>query len=419
MADSIRNGGRLRFKLGIAATHPIQYQAPWFRALDSHPDLDVHVFFGHRPSPAEQGAAGFGVAFDWDTPILEGYRYRFLRNVAAKPGLDHFFGTDTPEIAEIVRRERFDAVIVLGWHLKTSWQGIVACWRTGTPVMVRSDSHLKTQRSALKRAAKAFVYRRLIPRFDACLAVGKWSKEYFLRYGAREDRVFCVPHAVDEERLGQQFLDAQRGRTVLRQAWGLRPDSIVYLFSGRFIAKKRPFDFIRAVALAAKRVPNVQGLMVGDGPMRQECETLISELGAPIRCVGFLNQSRIVEGYVAADMLVLASDGGETWGLVANEAMFCHRPCIVSDQVGCGADLVISGVTGDSFPCGDIGALANLLVRYADGNRLEIMGEHARRRVERYSIHEATTGTLRALAAVTNANGVNLAPSFTGSSFRE
>src|SRR5206468_2285855 len=98
------------------------------------------------------------------------------------------------------------------------------------------------------------------------------------------------------------------------------------------------------------RDARVVGLMVGDGPLRDQCESLVEDTDVPIRFTGFLNQSEIVQAYLAADALVLPSDGEETWGLVVNEAMSCGRPCIVSDCVGCGPDLVAPGTTGFVFP---------------------------------------------------------------------
>src|SRR5437660_6507807 len=91
----------MRFRLAIVATHPIQYQAPWFKALASHAKVDLEVFFGHFATPKEQADAGFGVKFEWDTPLFDGYRYRFLKNVAAQPGPNRFAGIDTPEIATL------------------------------------------------------------------------------------------------------------------------------------------------------------------------------------------------------------------------------------------------------------------------------------------------------------------------------
>src|SRR5712691_13444340 len=114
-------------RLGVLTSHPIQYQAPWFRELANATDL--HVFFAHRQTAAEQ--AGFGAAFDWDLDLLAGYPHTFLRNVAQNPSVNHFFGCNTPEIREIIGTKRFDAFIVTGWSLKSYWQAIRACRRAG------------------------------------------------------------------------------------------------------------------------------------------------------------------------------------------------------------------------------------------------------------------------------------------------
>ena len=50
---------------------------------------------------------------------------------------------------------------------------------------------------------------------------------------------------------------------------------------------------------------------------------------------GFRNQSELPRYLAAADVLVLPSDAGETWGLVVNEAMACGLPAIVSRAAGC------------------------------------------------------------------------------------
>src|ERR1700741_3485834 len=71
-----------RTRLVILSTHPIQYHAPWFRAVAAESLLEVQVWFCHKASPREQADAGFGVEFDWDTSLLDGYEHRFLQNVS-------------------------------------------------------------------------------------------------------------------------------------------------------------------------------------------------------------------------------------------------------------------------------------------------------------------------------------------------
>jgi glycosyltransferase involved in cell wall biosynthesis len=387
-----------RTKLAVISTHPIQYHSAWFRALASRAGLDLHVYYCHEATPQEQASAGFGVEFVWDVPLLDGYPYSFLKNVAHSPGLGRFGGLDTPEIKGIIQRHECDAMLVNGWHYKSAWQAIWACWKSKVKVMVRGDSHLHTSRGIAKRAIKSLTYRRFIPRFDACLAAGKWSREYFLHYGARPERIFFVPHAVDNGRFQIEAQCLEPRRSQLRKEKDLHENAIVFMFSGKFIPKKRPMDFVFAIERAVRQNPQIQGLMVGDGPLRAHCEQLVRERRIPIRFTGFLNQSQIIEAYVVSDTLVLPSDGGETWGLVVNEAMACARTCIVSDRVGCGPDLVIPQKTGFIFPLGDVLALADSMLQFSvNPEGLTSMGIDARSRLKNYSVEKAVDGVIKSL----------------------
>lgn len=385
------------YRLAVLSTHPIQYHAPWFRGLAAHPDLDVHVYFCHKASPQEQARAGFGVEFDWDIDLLAGYPHSFLTNIANPAGHGRFGGFDTPEISEIIRTRQYDAVLVNGWNYKSAWQAIWAAWQSGVKVFARGDSHLHFDRSRSLKLTKLLAYRRFVPRFDACLAPGCWSREYFEYYGARPGSIFFVPHVIDavfiqgeNQRYGAQL-------SALRQAWNLQEESMVFLFVGKFTETKRPLDFVKAVNEAANREEGIEGLMVGDGPLRSACEQFVQSYNAPISFTGFLNQSEIIRAYVCGDVLVLPSVG-ETWGMVVNEAMACGRPALVSDRVGCGPDLIIPERTGLVFPHGDVPALAESMIKMAK-NRVQVaqMGRDAKERLQKHSLQAAVDGVLQAL----------------------
>ena len=388
-------------RLAILTTHPIQYHRPWFRSLASEPGLSIEVFYCHNATSREQADAGFGVEFDWDISLLEGYPHRFLRNVAKQPGIAGFSGLDTPEIADILAREHFDAVMINGWHYKSAWQTMRGCWKTQTPVMVRSDSHLHTERSGLKRAGKWPFYRWFVSKIDACLPVGTWSSDYFLHYGATEERVIIVPHVIDTDYFQSESKRLESGRSLLRAKWGLSDAAVVLLFAGKFTEKKRPLDFLNGLGQAKLLGAEVEGLMVGDGPLRATCEKLAREKNLPIRFAGFLNQSEITAAYVAADALVLPSNGGETWGLVVNEAMTCGVPCFVSDRVGCGPDMIRNGETGATFALGDINKIGNMLAEFAaNKERVSWMSERAREKAQQYTLDVAVERTIQAVEAV-------------------
>src|ERR1044072_846261 len=122
----------MAYKLGILVSHPIQYYAPWFRYLAER--MDIQVFYAHKQDAKGQSDAGFGVEFDWDIPLLEGYPYRWLKNVAKQPSIRSFAGLDTPELFDLIRPGSFDAFLLFGWNRKCSWQAIRACRKAKIPV---------------------------------------------------------------------------------------------------------------------------------------------------------------------------------------------------------------------------------------------------------------------------------------------
>jgi len=345
------------YKLGVLASHPIQYQAPLFRELAKR--CELRVYFAHRQTAEGQAQAGFGVAFDWDVDLLGGYPSELLDNRARRPDVGRFGGCDTPGIGTKIRDGGFDAFLVMGWYLKSYWQAVRACRRWGVPVLVRGDSQLGTPRGGLKRRVKALVYPRLLAQFDAHLYVGQRNRDYLRYYGVPADRLYFSPHFVDNRWFAERV--RQSDRTQVRAGLGVGPAERLVLFVGKLIEKKRPLDLVQALALLKHRGRGARGVFVGAGPLEDAVGEGIARAGAPAEVIGFRNQSALPALYAAADVLVLPSDGGETWGLVVNEALACGTPVVVSDAVGCAPDLVAEGITGAAYPVGDVQALADAI----------------------------------------------------------
>ncbi|MDP3620182.1 MAG: glycosyltransferase family 4 protein [Ramlibacter sp.] len=344
-------------KLGILASHPIQYQAPLFRELAKR--CELLVYYVQRQTPQAQGAAGFGVGFEWDVDLLSGYTYQFLDNVSAKPDTGTFFGCDTPGIAKEIQTGAFDAFLVMGWHLKSFWQAVRQCRRQGVPVMVRGDSQLASPRSRVKRAVKAVLYPWVIRQFDACLYVGQRNRAYLEHYGAQEHRLFFSPHCVDTEAFAAAAAKADRG--AVRAGWRLSEHDQAVLFAGKLVARKRPADLVQAVAQLRSEGRSVVIVWAGDGPERNALDFLAKSLHVPTVFLGFCNQTELPAIYRSADVLALPSDGSETWGLVVNEAMACGTPCVVSDACGCAPDMIPGKAGSGIFPLGDVAAFARAL----------------------------------------------------------
>jgi glycosyltransferase involved in cell wall biosynthesis len=343
-------------RLAVVASHPIQYHAPLFRELARR--LDLAVFYAHRATSSDQARAGFGVGFDWDVDLLSGYEHVFLHNVASQPGLDRFAGCDTPEIGARLAEGRINAVLLMGWHLKSYLQTGFAAKRLGLPLLVRGDSHLATPRPLFKRAAKAIAYPAFLRLFDAALYVGERSRAYWTHYRYPTPRLFFSPHCVDTEWFSARATEA--ARNTLRARLGLANETKVVLFSGKLVTFKRPLDLIYAVARLKSEGREMAVMVAGAGPLEGEMITGARKAGVSLHMLGFCNQTEMPAAYAAADVLALPS-GRETWGLVANEALACGRPVILSDAVGSAPDLAADRTAGRVFPVGDVAALAAAL----------------------------------------------------------
>jgi glycosyltransferase involved in cell wall biosynthesis len=239
------------------------------------------------------------------------------------------------------------------------------------------------------------------------MAVGQANRAFYLENGASPERIFDVPHFIDNHRFATAAAELRPQCENLRRGWGVPVDATCFLFSGKLIPKKHPLDLLHALGRAVQAGARAHVLVAGTGELLAPACELAKRERLPVTFTGFLNQTEIVRAYVAADCLVLPSDTGETWGLVVNEAMACGLPAIVSDQVGCGPDLIVAGETGAVFPMGDVAALANRLVEFAaNPARLPVLGERARQRVlADYSVERAVEGTLAAVRAVVKGDG--------------
>lgn len=349
-------------RIAAVISHPIQYYAPFFRQLAEH--VDLHVFYGQSVSPAQQAEAGFNVAFDWDVELLSGYEHSFIKNVSLAPNVARFNGCDTPEIGRLLREGKFDALLVVGWYLKCLVQATVAGKRLGLPVLVRGDSHLGMPRSTVKRLLKLCTFPIALRLFDAALYVGEKSRVYYRHFSYPEERLFFSPHCIDAGWFAAQA--TRKARAALRARLDIANDAKVALFAGKLIPFKRPLDLVAAAAQSKSQGRRIDVLVAGAGPLQSELMETAKQAGVSCHMLGFCNQSEMPAVYAAADVLALPSDGRETWGLVANEALACGRPIVLSDAVGAAPDLAADGTAGRMFRSGDIDALTAALADVID-----------------------------------------------------
>ena len=68
-------------------THPIQYFAPLYKFIESKNYFNQKIFFLSDHGVSGEFDKEFNSSFKWDIPILDGYKFEFLKNNSFNPGV--------------------------------------------------------------------------------------------------------------------------------------------------------------------------------------------------------------------------------------------------------------------------------------------------------------------------------------------
>jgi len=377
-----------KIKIAYFISHPIQYFSPLFREMAKEWDLTVYYF----SNVSVRGGIdkGFGTTVAWDIPILDGYQYRFLDNFSLDKSMDNrFLDAVNPGVFKALFKSKADVIMVNGWTYCSTLMVILFAKLLGKRVWLRADNPYNQEMRKSKRSLflKRFLLGKIFfPCFiDRYMYTGKESKKFFIYYGIKAFKLVYTPHAVDNDYFGN-FKAAKTNPEILKQQLSLPLSKKVILFTGKFIFKKRPMDLLAAYKQLNN--PAYCLVMVGDGELREEMERYIrTQQLENVILPGFINQKLILAYYKIADVFVMCSGLGETWGLSVNEAMNFAKPVVISDTCGCQADLVENGLNGYVYPERDVDAMARGLEKILGNESLcEQMGKASAEIILRFSI---------------------------------
>jgi glycosyltransferase involved in cell wall biosynthesis len=386
-------------RLGLFAASPVYYQAPLYRRIAADPRIDFTAIFA-----SDQGARRpFAIADDdeveWGVDPLAGYPSTFLRRAALNPSGGSVLALRDCDIVGRIRRERFDALWVHGYHTVTHVLAAMTQKAIRRAVLYREEQTLMTPRplwkTALKDVGLGWLFQESFGLF-----IGTANRRWFERWGMPADHLFHVPYAVDNEALRCTAFELGLRRHELRMEFALPTEAPVIVSVGRLVEKKQPIHLLRAFARVRSEQP-CSLLIVGSGPLKHEMRRVVASERIPdVVFAGFLDQTAVWRAYACADVFALVSSHDETWGLAVNEAMNFGLPIVVSDRVGSAYDLVQSDHNGFIVSHNDVDKLTSALHRLAASEDLRRrFGEASRAQIAPLTYDAAAAGLLAAIRA--------------------
>jgi glycosyltransferase involved in cell wall biosynthesis len=370
------------FNLTIITTHPIQYYAPFFQELAKEKKLNIKVFYTWGSKVLDDKFdPDFGKHIQWDIPLLEGYDYHFTKNIAKEPSSAHFKGIINPHLITEVEAEKPNAILIYGYayqsHLK-----LIRYFKGKVPIWFRGDSTLLDKTAGWKFFLKRLYLNWVYKHIDKALYVGQHNRDYFLKYGVKENQLVFLPHAIDNQRFAE---DRREEALNLRKKLGLKYSDILVLFAGKLEPKKNPEILLEA--FIELNMEKVHLLYVGNGFLEKGLKSKVeSKKLQNVYFMDFQNQAYMPVVYQACDLFCLPSKGpGETWGLAINEAMAAGKAVLVSDKAGCTKDLVKHKLNGLTFEAENLEDLKAKLEYQCIKKRLIDMGKESPELISNWS----------------------------------
>ena len=252
-----------------------------------------------------------------------------------------------PKLTSLIHTIKPHAVLstMTGTNLLT----VLACFwaRTRTRLVLREASSLVNTKSALKRWAMRWLYRRA----DGMVAVSEGVAQDLRELGLPDDCVHVIRNPVDVERL------RQLAATGLPAAMQGKAPYIVSL--GRLTEAKDFPTLLRAYAISALRGSHCL-IIVGEGEQRVNLENLVQDLGLMDRVLlaGAMDNPH---GVLARAALHVMSSRWEGYPNALLEALSLGVPVVSTDCPHGPREMLDGGRYGRLVPVGDVVALASAM----------------------------------------------------------
>lgn len=193
--------------------------------------------------------------------------------------------------------------------------------------------------------------------FKKIVAVSEETKENLIRYeGIPEEKIIVINNGIDHDKYGITL-----GQRDARKKFGVDQFESIIGLGVVLTEQKGIVHLIRAASSVLAHYPNTGFVVAGDGKIRPQLQSLVSEQGLADRFI-FIGATKEIPAFLQClDIYVLPSEW-EGLPLVILEAMAAKR-CIVASGVGGVPKVLTDGEEGLLVPPGDPGALAEALIR--------------------------------------------------------
>ncbi|HEB37077.1 MAG TPA: glycosyltransferase family 1 protein [Thermoplasmatales archaeon] len=206
------------------------------------------------------------------------------------------------------------------------------------------------------------VYRLMLSNADEIIAVSAAAKRFISHFTDVPARV--IPNGVDTYKF--RNMDKRKARKIM--GFGDEP---FFLYVGRLVSKKGLFTLLLAFKDVLKEIPEAKLRIAGKGKLKPVLSSFAKTLGIDenVEFLGYVPDKVLNPLFSSADIFVLPSSFGESFGIVILEAMASGTP-VIGTRVG-GIEEILGEGNGILVPPSDPYALADAMLTLIDDENLQ------------------------------------------------
>ena len=306
------------------------------------------------------------------------------------------------QLIKLVKRDYFDVVYtrntmigVIGLLIKKLWKSKLVFEVNGIlPDEWKLAENQLTKKKKLKSIKIKFfehLQRYVIRKADAVVAVTPGIKNYLVKHGINENKVWFIENGANTE----LFKPIKDSNVVneLKDRLHINNDEKVVLFVGNLAPWQGVEYLIKAAPLIIKEIPKIKFLIVGDGILKGKLESLTNELnmGYNIIFTGGVPYEKVPQYVNISDVCIVPKRKMRTGysPLKLYEYMACGKPVIATNIAG--FEILEQYNAGILVNPENSEELSNAIVKLLKNKQLrEQMGANGRKLVVREYSWEST-----------------------------
>ncbi|MDD5098445.1 MAG: glycosyltransferase family 4 protein [Candidatus Pacebacteria bacterium] len=239
-------------------------------------------------------------------------------------------------IIKVLKKEKFDVLHFHNFIIPSALQILEASNSTNVLTFHANTESLPIIKM-INKASMGMLNRKM----DGIIGVASFNLDSFKKFNGLKK---VIPNGIDINEFNPQVMKIDR----FEQGDVFGKKLINILFVGRIEERKGLIYLLEAYKILQEKYDNLRLIIVGDGPLKEECEKYATDNGLKNVCWEGTQAGPIVSHYYAScDIYCSPAIFGESFGIVLLEAMACGKPIV--GYANQGYKELLKGTKGEEF----------------------------------------------------------------------